>query len=99
MLSKHQPIRQFTVLCSKISTKKTEEEIFEGYKAVLLSTTPGQCLHYGKYNLSSKSKKIKVPPELLTFLWILRYCISITRYIYNIRNNDRMSTSYSGFLF
>lgn len=57
MLLKHQPIRQFTVLCSKISTKKTEEEIIEGYKAVLLSTTPGQCLHYGKHHLSSKSKK------------------------------------------
>jgi hypothetical protein len=52
---------------------------------VLLSTTPGQCLHYGKYHLSSKSKKIKVPPELLTFLWILCYCIHDAESLYNLK--------------
>jgi hypothetical protein len=80
-----EPIRQFTVLCSKISTKKNEEEIIEGYNMVLLSTTPGQCLHYGKHHLSSKSKKIKVPPELLTFLGILRYCIHDAESLHNLK--------------
>lgn len=96
MLLKHQPIRQFTVLCSKISTKKTEEEIIEGYKAVLLSTPPGQCLHYGKYHLSTNSKKIKVPPELLTFLWILRYCIHDADSLHNLKtflSPDTFTTS------
>ncbi len=96
MLLKHQPIRQFTVLCSKISTEKTEEEIIEGYNTVLLSTTPGQCLHYGKHHLSSKSKKIKVPPELLTFLWILRYCIHDAESLHNLKtflSSDTFTTS------
>jgi len=96
MLLKHQPIRQFTVLCSKISTKKNKEEIIEGYNMVLLSTTPGQCLHYGKYHLSSKSKKIKVPPELLTFLWILCYCIHDAESLYNLKtflSPDTFTTS------
>jgi hypothetical protein len=85
MLLNHEPIRQFTVLCRNISTKKTEEEIIEGYNTALLSTTAGQCLHYGKHHLTMKSKKIKVPPELLTFLWILRYCIHDAESLKNLK--------------
>ena len=65
-------------------------------KDILLSTTPGQCLHYGKYHLSSKRKKIKVHPELLTFLWILRYCIHDAESLYNLKtflSPDTFTTS------
>ena len=85
MLLKHQPIRQFTVLCSNKSSKKTEEEIIERYNTALLSTTAGQCLHHGKYYLTTKSKKIKVPPKLLMFLWILCYCIHDTESLKNLK--------------
>jgi len=96
MLLKHQPIRQFKVLCSNKLSKKTVEEIIEGYNMELLSTTPGQCLHYGKYHLSSKSKKIKVPPELLTFLWISCYFIHDAESLHNLKtflSPDTFTTS------
>ncbi len=32
MLLKHQPIRQFTVLCSKISTKKLKKKLLKDIK-------------------------------------------------------------------
>ena len=63
MLLKHEPIRQFTVLCSNISTKKTEEEIIEGYNTALLSTTAGQCLHLENIISQQKAKKLKYHPN------------------------------------
>jgi len=58
-----------------MSGTKTEDEIIKHFETDLLATAPGQCLHYGIKHTCTKSKKIKVPSQLLTFLWMLRYCI------------------------
>jgi hypothetical protein len=58
-----------------MSGTKTEDEIIKHFETELLATTPGQCLHYGIKHKYTKSKKIKVPSQLWTFLWMLRYCI------------------------
>jgi len=69
------PIRQYAAQCSYMSGTKTEDEIIKHFETELLATTPGQCLHYGIKHKYTKSKKIKVPSQLWTFLWMLRYCI------------------------
>jgi hypothetical protein len=79
------PIRQYAAQCSHMSGTKTEDEIIKHFETELLATTPGQCLHYGIKHKSTKSKKIKVPSQLLTFLWMLRYCIHNKESLDNMR--------------
>ena len=54
----------------------------------------GAGYHY--HAATGKSKKIKVPPELLMFLWILRYCIHDAESLHNLKtflSPDTFTTS------
>jgi hypothetical protein len=77
-------IRQYAAQCSHMSGTKTEDKIIKHFETKLLATALGQCLHYGIKHTSTKSKKIKLPSQLLTFLWMLCYCI------YNKESLDNM---------
>ena len=58
-----------------MTTRKSWEEIIQQYLTTLKDVTGAQCLHYGRKHIGTKSNKVKVPEELLTLLWMLRYCI------------------------
>jgi hypothetical protein len=69
-------MRNHTAIATKrMGENKGEDVIIKLLQKKLEMTPPGRTIHWGRTQDSTKSPKVHAPTDLLTLLWLLRYCI------------------------
>ncbi len=69
-------MRNHTAITTKrMGENKGEDVIIKLLQKKLKMTPPGRTIHWGRTQDSTKSPKVHAPTDLLTLLWLLRYCI------------------------
>jgi hypothetical protein len=80
ILLQHEPVKSFLQrwiagTATLYNKAKTTEDYVKITSTALSKMGPRQCLHHGRDHTTTNTNVCQASPYLLTFLWMLHYCI------------------------